>query len=53
MSKQKKAVILIGFLPNPRMYKRIELEKGLFDEHAKLFEEVFTVHPILKQKKSF
>ena len=32
MSKQKKAVILIGFLPNPRMYKRIELEKGLFDE---------------------
>ncbi len=33
--------------------QNIELEKGLFDEHAKLFEEVFTVHPILKQKKSF
>lgn len=30
----------------------IELEKGLFDEKAKFFEEVYNVHPILKQKKS-
>lgn len=28
----RKAVVLIGFLPNPRIYKRIELEKTLYDE---------------------
>jgi hypothetical protein len=30
----------------------IELEKGLFDEKAMFFEEVYNIHPILKQKKS-
>ena len=30
----------------------IELEKGLFEEKTKFFEEVYNVHPILKQKKS-
>ena len=28
---KKKSVILIGFMPNPRMYKRIEVEKDIFD----------------------
>ena len=32
--------------------QNIELEKGLFDEKAMFFEEVFNVHPVLKQKKS-
>lgn len=30
---KKTAVILIGFMPNPRIYKRIALEKELFDLH--------------------
>ena len=30
----------------------MELEKGLFDEKARFFEEVYNVHPVLKQKKS-
>ena len=30
---QHKAVILIGFMPNPRIYKRIELEKQICDLH--------------------
>ncbi len=29
----------------------ITLEKGLFEERAELFEEVFGVHPVIKQKK--
>lgn len=31
----------------------ITLEKGLFKEKAKFFEEVFSVRPVIKQKKSF
>ena len=30
----------------------IELEKGLFEDKAKFFEEVYNVHPVMKQKKS-
>ena len=30
----------------------IELEKGLFEEKAEFFEEVYNIRPILKQKKS-
>ena len=30
----------------------IELEKGLFDDKVRFFEEVYNVHPVLKQKKS-
>lgn len=31
----------------------ITLEKGLFTEKAEFFEEVFSVRPVIKQKKSF
>lgn len=31
--KKQRAVILIGFLPNPRILKRIELEKKMFNLH--------------------
>lgn len=31
----------------------ITLEKGLFDEKADFFEEVFSIRPIIKQKKVF
>lgn len=31
----------------------ITLEKGLFKERAEFFEEVFSVRPVIKQKKSF
>ncbi len=31
----------------------ITLEKGLFKEKAEFFEEVFSVRPVIKQKKSF
>ena len=31
--------------------KNIELEKGLFDGKVKLFEEVFNVRPVIKQKR--
>ena len=31
----------------------ITLEKGLFKERAEFFEEVFSVWPVIKQKKSF
>lgn len=30
---KKKLVMLIGFLPNPRIYKRLALERELFDVH--------------------
>lgn len=31
----------------------IELERGLFKERADFFEEVFSVRPVIKQKRSF
>ena len=31
----------------------ITLEKGLFDNRAAFFEEVFSVRPVIKQKRSF
>ena len=34
MSEEKPvSVMLIGFMPNPRIYKRIDLEKKLLDLH--------------------
>ena len=30
----------------------ITLEKGLFPEKAEFFEEVFHIHPVIRQKKS-
>ena len=32
--KRAVAVLLIGFMPNPRIYKRIELEKKIFNLHV-------------------
>ena len=29
----------------------IPLERGLFEAKASFFEEVFSVHPVIKQKK--
>lgn len=45
--KEKELVITVDTVDN------ILLEKGLFGEKAKLFEEVFSIKPVIKQKKKF
>lgn len=55
--KRKKLVMLVGFLPNPRLYKRLALEKQEYDTHLicwdrgsemqlKPKEDGFTVHSL-------
>ena len=55
--KRKKLAMLVGFLPNPRLYKRLALEKQEYDTHLicwdrgsemqlKPKEDGFTVHSL-------
>lgn len=45
--KDKELIISVDTIDN------ITLEKGLFGEKADFFEEVFSVRPVIKQKKKF
>lgn len=45
--KEKELVLMVDTMSN------ILLEKGLFKEKAEFFEEVFSIKPVIKQKKKF